>query len=223
MRYKWCLGWILLTLVLSVAGCGTNVVSSSPTAPFAVTPPYLAGHLTRAAATRVFTTVLPRATMETPSVSPRSTVVQETPLPVTEMYGYQNKVGGYAFNYPKTWHGIETQSNVIFFLPSGGTVSVHTEPALAGQTLEEFAAEVRQFPPQDVLEIQEVTFGGVRALCQKVAHPGESRLLAFTCLVIHRDQRYSISLAGLDSLTDDQVTRNLNDMEHVLNSFLWEN
>lgn len=174
--------------------------------------------------------VLHGAQGKTPSEPSPSALVQvPTPdyalpdQPVAEpLSGYQNASGHYALNYPTAWQGTETASDVVFVLPSGASVYVHVEPAVAGQSLDQYVADADDTSPQDVQETRTDTLGGAPAICQDVSSPGDTRLLAVVCFALNADRRYAVSLANLTALSDAQVSQDQNEFDLMCKSFLMQ-
>lgn len=162
-----------------------------------------------------------------PSVLPTSAVIATetpgTPAPTETpvLYGYTNLISGYAFNYPATWVGTETLGDVVFALPSGASVMVHAEPAVPGENLEAFVAEVNEFPPHNILMEYHTTLNGESAKCRQLAQLGQTRLFSISCLSLHNERRFFIIIMEMDTLSADQLEKSKVEFDALLESFFF--
>lgn len=155
----------------------------------------------------------------TPVATP--TIVGQDEVPRSQ---YSADQGEYSLTYPSEWPsepvGDQAQQ---WFLPNGAIMSVHSEPALPGDSLAEFATEVTSRLPYDILNQDNIELGGQPAIRQEVGFPGEIKLIAIGYLFIADDQKYQIALAGLDTLSADEQEVTIQEFEEVLSSFEYEN
>ena len=152
-------------------------------------------------------TQVPTAASQPPTMTP--TVELTDPPTATSGFlaGYTNTSGGYAFNYPTAWEGIELEADVQFETPGGGVVYVHVEPRPQGETPAEFSEASIEGLPYDVLESIETVIAGYPALCQQTANTDEDQIIALTCYFNADTRGYVLSLAYLDELTPDNLQR----------------
>lgn len=126
----------------------------------------------------------------------------------------------YSFSHPANWPaedvGNQTQQ---WTLPDGVVMSVHSEPAVAGDTLESYAQEVITRLPYDVLSQSDVRIGGQPAIRQEVAYPGETTRIALGYLVLYEGKKYQIALAGLGEIPLNDQEKFIQEFEKVMTTF----
>lgn len=98
-------------------------------------------------------------------------------------------------------------------------MSIHSEPALPGDTLESYAQEVVTRLPYDVIEQSETQIGGQPAIRQEVAYPGDTTRVAMGYLVIYDGKKYQIALAGLGEIPVVAQEKLIREFEQVLTTF----
>lgn len=128
--------------------------------------------------------------------------------------------GEYSFSPPTNWpvEDVGNQSQQ-WNLPDGVTMSVHSEPAAPGDTLETYAQEVVTRLPYDVINQSQVQIGGQSAIRQEVAYPGETRRVALGYLVITNKKKYQIALAGLGEIPTSDQEKIIQEFEKAMTTF----
>ncbi len=128
--------------------------------------------------------------------------------------------GEYTFSPPANWSAedVGNQSRQ-WSLPNGVTMSVHSEPAAASDTLETYAREVVTRLPYDVINQSQVQIGGQPAIRQEVAYPGETAQVALGYLVLYDGKRYQIALAGLGEIPITEQERCIQEFEKAMTTF----
>jgi len=119
-------------------------------------------------------------------------VVLETPTPVvTEMFGYENPLGKYAFNYPTTWKGKVTGRDVYFQLPGNAKLEIIVQPAQPGETVDSFDEEGPLTIPR--ANLTRLTIGGVPAVRYDVLNE-HGEIIARTYRVLYGERTYNLTL-----------------------------
>ncbi len=128
--------------------------------------------------------------------------------------------GTYSFSPPANWpaEDVGNQSQQ-WTLPDGIVMSVHSEPAAAGDTLESYAQEVVTRLPYDVISQSEAQIGGQPAIRQEVAYPGETTRVALGYLILYGGNKYQIALAGLGEIHASEQERFIQEFEKAMTTF----
>ncbi len=128
--------------------------------------------------------------------------------------------GKYALSYPANWVvenlGNQTQQ---WSLPDGVVMSVHSESAVSGDTLETYSQEVVTRLPYDVMSQSQTVIGEQPAIRQEIAYPGETTRVALGYLVLYDGKKYQIALAGLENIQASDQERFIQEFEKTMTTF----
>ncbi|MDP1614599.1 MAG: hypothetical protein Q8L68_02270 [Methylococcales bacterium] len=128
--------------------------------------------------------------------------------------------GEYSFSHPTNWHAEDVgNQSQQWALPDGVVMSVHSEPAASGDTLESYAQEVVTRLPYDVISQSEAQIGGQPAIRQEVAYPGETTRVALGYLVLYDGNKYQIALAGLGEIPASEQDAFIQEFEKAMATF----
>jgi hypothetical protein len=128
--------------------------------------------------------------------------------------------GGYSFSHPSNWpmENVGNQSQQ-WTLPDGVVMSVHSESATSGDTLETYAQEVITRLPYDVINQSQTQIGGQPAIRQEVAYPGETARVALGYLILYDGNKYQIALAGLAGIPASDQDGFIQEFEKAMATF----
>lgn len=188
---KWVIFALFLGLVIWLGMRGWSSVFSPP--PRSSPVPTLTLHDTPSFFTPSVT--------PTPLITPSPNVsFSETPTPLPEIFGYRNDDGKYQFNYPSSWQGIEIGRDAQFRTPQGAMVYVHVETGT--DSLEQLIGQENIFP-YSIRESANVTISDLPALCQALTAAEREQILAIVCYLVTHGNGYIISIAELDTISDE--------------------
>lgn len=125
-----------------------------------------------------------------PTITPASATA--TAAPLQDLYGYVNKDGGYAFNYPTQWIGSAAGADANFQLPDNAKLEIIVRALQAGGTLETLADDTGPLtiPKSNLTNLM---VGGEPAFQYDVLDES-SEIIARTYRVLHAGRVYDLSL-----------------------------
>lgn len=147
-----------------------------------------------------------------PSPSSTSTAVQRSE--------FTDPQGEFRLSFPAEW-SLEKMDDSThqWILPQGLVMSVHSEPILSGETLEDFAQEVVTRLPYEVLRQEQIQIAGQPAIRQEVAYLGQRERIAVGYLLFYRGRKYQIGLAGLDGFSQAEQEQLIQEFEQTIATF----
>lgn len=156
----------------------------------------------------------------TPTSTPAPTITpaSATVTPTLDLYGYTNASGGYAFNYPTTWQGLESETDAHFLLPDDAKVQITIRTALLEDTLQTIVADAGPWLlPQS--KISDATVGGEAALKEDFLN-AENVVTGRAYHVIHNGKIYFIALFSSPELPlPPSFPETLTQFDQVVSSF----
>jgi len=133
--------------------------------------------------------VMPTST-PAPTITPSSATATVTPT--SELYGYVNDDGGYAFNYPAQWQGQAAGTDAYFQLPNNVKLEIIVRAVQAGETLESLADDTGPLTiPKS--NLTNLTIGGEPALQYDVLDE-RGEIIARAYRVLHAGRVYYLTL-----------------------------
>ena len=157
--------------------------------------------------------VMPASTLA-PSITPASATAIVTPT--SELYGYVNDEGGYAFNYPAEWKGEASGTDAYFQLPNNAKLEIIVRDLQAGETFEPLADDTGPLtiPKSNLTNLTIVGESSIRydvlderseivARAYQVLHGGRVYYLTLFALLETGTASFSQSLEQFDQLMLD--------------------
>lgn len=142
--------------------------------------------------TRVILSTQPGTETPITTRSP-TTTVPFTSTSADELFGYINTQGNYAFNYPSSWQGTETVSDVRFIF-DGVKCEVVVQSIRDGETLD--TIRTTEGPIGSSLDnFLESSVGGVPALQQEIYNPS-GELTGLLYHVLHGERYYALLIVA---------------------------
>lgn len=220
MRYIrfWILFLLAICTIVLVLGCSATTPPRS-SAPFAVTPPYLAVDLTRIAATRITAPLATSTPQEfiPPAATPLLSTSTPRPILAEEPVGYRNALGGYAFNYPSTWKGMEIETDAYFDMPGKGKLEILVRPLEPGETLNALLDDSGPLRPPSSKDT-DAMIAGEPALRQDILD-ATNIVTIRTYRVLHSGYVYYLTLFLPETSVPVSPSKTLSDFDQLIASF----
>jgi len=238
-----CLFILANCIVALLLGCNADATPPRSSASFGITPPYLAADLTRVAITRITAPIAtstpqvfvpPIVTPPTPLASAAITREPGTPLATSnpippqptmtprvisaeELNGYKNSLGGYAFNHPSTWKGVEIKTDAYFDVLGKGRLEILVRPLEPGETLKALLEDSGPLRPPSSKNT-DAMIAGEPALQQDILD-ANNVVAARTYRVLHGGYVYYLTLFLPEMSVPVSPSKTLSDFEQLIASF----
>jgi len=158
----------------------------------------------------------PISITQSESTAVQSPLTSSSPTPVG-LFGYINSSGGYAFDYPGSWQGLETGTDAHFQLPNGAKVQIAVRDAIPSDTLQTIAEDSGPIVLAQA-DISNTIVGGEPAL-KSDCRNGDNVVISRTYYVIHNGRIYYFSLfSSLDKPLPSNFTETLNEFDQMVSS-----
>lgn len=169
-------------------------------------------------------TPTPISATPVPTITPASASFALTPS-VTEIatpetfYGYVNRQGGYAFNYPSDWTGTETGTNVRFELYNGSNAQVTVSNVSPNQALDTSVADFGPMPAPPTTQ-STTTLAGETAIRREILDERNGQVVSLIYSVLHGTRLYNLSLyAPAENALPPDFSQSLSAFERMVQSF----
>jgi hypothetical protein len=244
---SWILFLLAICIIALVLGCSAATPPRS-SAPFAITPPYLAADLTRIAITRAtapIATSTPQvfvAGVTSPPMPPITPILsgtvtpvlpvrwltpQTTPAPTItsippntiEWANYTNVSGNYTLRYPATWSGVDIGADVGFETPEDFSIEITVDRAPPGMSAIDYARDPDWLGSSQVLSSTATETGGENAIRLQVAEQGNKQMTAILYLAIHNNQVYLFALRGVTARSPEELATVVQLFDELVKSF----
>lgn len=160
-----------------------------------------------------------------PAITPVSTLASSTTpasavatvTPTSELYGYINSEGGYAFNYPAEWKGEASGTDAYFQLPNNAKLEIIVRELQAGETFESLADDTGPLTiPKS--NLTRLTIGGESAIRYEVLDE-RSNISARTYQILHAGRVYYLTLFAPPETGTASFSQSLEQFDQLMLNF----
>lgn len=153
----------------------------------------------------------------TPAPTTSSPSALATVTPTSELYGYINEEGKYAFNYPSNWKGEEIGPDAYFQLPNNARLEIIVKDLLPGETFETLVEDTGPLSiPKS--NLSDVSIGGEAAQRYDVLNE-QNEMIARAYQVLHNGRAYYLTLFAPPNPGSDSFAQSLEQLDQLILDF----